>query len=123
VFPCVLRGYAFACRVTFLAKVENTFSVTGRGLVLVPAECAEDFRIRVGTPIQLRTPEGHTRDTHITGVEFLCGLKEDGTKFSRIAILITRDITKQDAPSGTEIWYLREDSPENHPSTTPTPAS
>jgi len=115
--------YALIAVVIFLAKVESAFSIFGRGIVLVPEEPEGDFRIRIGTPIQLRTAGGHIRDTHITGVESLHGRKEDGTKFSRMAILITRDITKQAVPRGTEIWYLREDSPENHPSTAPTPAS
>lgn len=108
--------YALIAVVTFLAQVEDTFSITGRGLVLVPAEFAEDFRIRVGTPIQLRTPAGHLINTRITGVELL---KMKPPTPCRMAIMVTGDVARESVPSGTEIWYLREDDPEYRQSTAP----
>jgi translation elongation factor EF-Tu-like GTPase len=89
----------------FFSTVESTFSVAGRGLVIVPEVPQGDFRIRAGTKIQLRTPDGRLLDSHITGVEFL---KEALAAPCRMAILITRDIGRDDVPVGTEIWYFRE---------------
>jgi len=96
------------------SKIETTFSIPGRGIVIVPEEPNGDFRIRIGTQVQLRNPNGQTRETHITGVELLSGRQDDGPKFSRLAILVTRDIAKEDVPVGSEIWYTREDVCEGH---------
>jgi translation elongation factor EF-Tu-like GTPase len=98
----------------FFSKVESTFSIAGRGIVIVPEEPKGDFRIRIGTQVQLRSPNGQTRETHITGVELLSGRKDAGSKFSRTAILVTRDIAKEDVLVGSEIWYTREDVSEGH---------
>ena len=84
------------------AKVETSFEVTGRGCVIVPAWLTED-KIRVKDSIRLRTADGKVRETKITGIETLSGLKPSD---SRMAILVTQDITKQDVPEGTEIWLL-----------------
>jgi hypothetical protein len=90
----------------FLSKVESTFTVFGRGLVLIPEEPATDFRIRVGTPIELRTADGRSITTHITGVELL----KPSTGRCGMAILITREIGKDEVPLGTEIWYVAENT-------------
>ena len=88
----------------FLSKVESTFSISGRGLVIVPEKPESDFLIRVGTELELRTPDGRSLNTHITGVEFL----KPRTGPCGMALLITRDIGKDDVPAGTEIWYFRD---------------
>jgi len=82
------------------AKVETSFEIEGRGrgCVIVPAFLA-DLRVRVGDPIQLRTPDGRVKDTHITAVEFLSGLDE-----TRLSFMLPRDIMNQDIPEATEIW-------------------
>jgi translation elongation factor EF-Tu-like GTPase len=92
----------------FLSKVESTFSISGRGLVIVPEKPESDFLIRVGTELELRTPDGRSLKTHITGVELLKPLPGQGP--CRLAFPITRDIGKDDVPVGTEIWYLRVDA-------------
>lgn len=60
------------------------------------------WRIKLGMPLQLRTPTGHFIDTRIAGVEILCGPKVK----DRIAFLLPTDIARQDVPAGTEIWLL-----------------
>jgi hypothetical protein len=86
----------------FLSTVEDTFSVSGRGCVLVPADprSSLDFRLRAKDPIQLRTPDGRILDTYVAGIELLCrpAVKD------RMAFLLPKDVTKQDIPKGTEIW-------------------
>ena len=55
-----------------LFTVEDTFSIRGRGLVLVPGIVPEgDERFRVGDRITLRRPDGSSIDTQIGGLELL----------------------------------------------------
>jgi hypothetical protein len=62
--------------------------------------------IRVKDQIQLRTPDGRVCDTQIAGIEFAHGTKQDASKISRMAIILPRNIPKEDVPSGTEVWVL-----------------
>jgi hypothetical protein len=98
----------------FFSRVEDTFLVTGRGLVVVPEKPETDFRIRVGTPIELRTPEGRSIRTHIYGVEFLKPLPGRGP--CGMAFSIKPGIGKDEVPPGTEIWYVRDDPASHSPS-------
>lgn len=86
----------------FLSEVEDTFTVAGRGCVIIPAvprpDC--DLQLRVRDPIQLRTPDGRTIDTYIAGVELLCG---PAVK-CRMVFLLPGEITQTDVPKGTQIW-------------------
>jgi translation elongation factor EF-Tu-like GTPase len=92
---------------TRLFKVEDVFEIPERGCVILPRIPAElDFKIRVKDQIQLRTPDGRVFDTQIAAIEFADGRKEDGSKSSRMAIMLPRNITKEDVPSGTEVWAL-----------------
>jgi translation elongation factor EF-Tu-like GTPase len=92
----------------FLSIVEDTFSVSGRGCVLVPAvrRSSLDFRLRAKDLIQLRTPDGHVLDTYVAGIEMLCGpaVKD------RMAFLLPNNVTQHDVPKGTEIWLTQESS-------------
>lgn len=85
-----------------LSTVEDTFSISGRGCVLVPAvpRSSLDFRLRAKDPIQLRTPDGRILDTYVAGIEMLCGpaVKD------QMAFLLPKNVTEQDVPKGTEIW-------------------
>jgi len=90
---------------TLLFKVEDVFDITGRGCVLAPVvPDGLDFKIRAKDPIQLRTPAGRLFDTHIASIELL--KMRDGP--CRVAIMLPRDLAKDDVPVGTEIWYLSE---------------
>lgn len=60
-----------------------------------------DFRVRVGSAIQLRIPGGRVRNTNIASVEFITGLDSN-----RLAFMLPPDVAKQDAPEGTEIWLV-----------------
>jgi hypothetical protein len=92
---------------TLLFKVEDVFAISGRGCVIMPSIPADsDFKIRVKDQIKLRTPDGLVLDTQIAGIEFAHGTKQDGSKISRMAIILPRDIPKDDIPKGTEVWVL-----------------
>jgi hypothetical protein len=86
---------------TFFTKVQDVFSVSGRGAVLVlPAEWGTDLRIRVGDKIQLRTPGGRIFDTQINGIEFV----KRAIGRCVLAIMLPREISPTDIHEQTEIW-------------------
>jgi len=85
--------------VTLLAKVEAVFTVTGRGVVVVPAFLTE-YRAHSGEPVQLRRADGHVRNTNIFSVESL----NLGSGKRRPAFMLASDIAKTDIAEGDEIW-------------------
>ena len=87
-----------------LLKVEDVFDISGRGCVIAPVvPSGADFKIRAKDQIQLRTPDGRVLDTHIASIELL--KPQDGSA-CRMAIMLPRDLVKQDVPIGTEVWLL-----------------
>jgi hypothetical protein len=97
--------------VTLLAKVQDSFelpsSVQSCRCVIIVKLLAG--RVRVKDPIQLRTPDGRIRDTHIAAFEHvkysLLGPPPDRDS---IGICLPQVFTKQDVPPGTEIWSLKD---------------
>ena len=88
-----------------LFEVEDVFDISGRGCVLAPVvPDGLDFKIRANDHIQLRTPTGRVFDTHIAFIELL--KMESGP--CRMAIMLPRDLAKNDVPVGTEIWCFSE---------------
>ena len=86
---------------TFLFKIEQAFEIPGRGRVIVPTIVeGHHFKIRPQDPIQLRTPEGHIRDTHIVSVEFL----KQEVGMCRMGILLPAEVSEVDVPKGTDVW-------------------
>ena len=89
---------------TLFRKVEYVFNISRRGCVIVPvALSGADFKIRRKDQIQLRTPGGRVLDTRIASIELL--KPQDGSA-CRMAIMLPRDLVKQDVPIGTEVWLL-----------------
>ena len=89
--------------------VETSFEVSGRGCVIVPGSSNVDFRIRAGSPVQLRTPAGRVLDTCIGAVEFA-----KTTNGTRLAIMLPPPLTRLDVPEGTEIWLVQQQPIEPH---------
>ena len=86
---------------TFLFKIEQAFEISGRGRVIVPTIVeGDDFKIRPQDAIQLRTPEGNIRDTHIVAVEFL----KPEVGMCRMGVLLPTDVADTDVPKGTDVW-------------------
>jgi hypothetical protein len=92
--------------VTFLSTAEDAYGSSGRGCVIVPAlpRSSVDFRLQMRDSIQLRNPDGQIVDTYIAGIELLCGPEVK----DRMVSLLPQNVTKRDAPNGTEIWLIRE---------------
>ena len=81
----------------FLFKVEDIFSITGCGLVLVPGLGTNQGRVNSGMPIKLRRPDQTELQTVIAGIVF---------QTRDIALLPS--ITKEEVPIGTEVWLEQE---------------
>jgi hypothetical protein len=81
------------------AKIEQIFTISGRGCVIVPAGLVFPFSLRANDSIQLRGPGG-VMDTRIAAIESLN--VKPGPR--RVAFLLPLDIAKSDVSSATEIW-------------------
>jgi hypothetical protein len=87
---------------TFFSKVEDAFTIPGRGCVIVPVAPSPDldFQLYAGDPIQLRNPGGEVFDTRIVSIELVKPI----VGACLMAFLLPKGIAKSDAPTGTEIW-------------------
>jgi hypothetical protein len=82
-----------------LLTVTDTFSIRGRGIVLVPGLLpVGDERFKVGDPVLLRHPDGSETCTNIGGLELLCPNQK-----REVSILLI-ELGKDDVPVGTEVW-------------------
>jgi translation elongation factor EF-Tu-like GTPase len=89
-----------------LFKVEDTFVIRGRGLVVVPGIVpGRDERFRIGDALQLKRPDGSESETTIGGLEmFTESMKPD------IPVLL-KGLGKEDVPIGTEVWSIDRENP------------
>jgi hypothetical protein len=90
--------------VTVLAKVEDSFDLFGR-CVVVFRSVSGDHRLWTGDPVQLRTPNGQLTDTKVAGIA-------DVKRFllqhnHKASVDLPRGITKHNLPPGSEIWLLK----------------
>jgi len=82
-----------------LFAVEDTFTIRGRGLVLVPGIIPDgDERFRVGDRIVLRKPDNSSIDAQIGGLEML------SPNPRHEVVILLKTLTKEDVPVGTEVW-------------------
>jgi hypothetical protein len=90
-----------------LLVIEGAFLIPRRGLVLVPeVHLRVDERLRVGDPILLKKPDGSTIRTNIGGIEVCCGSRNQQPQCEMHVLL--REMSKEDAPPGTEVWTIGE---------------
>lgn len=76
----------------FLFKIEETFLITGKGLILTPG--ISDENILIGAKIKLVRPDNSIIETTVQGITF-GPLRH---------ILIEKSIKKTDVLIGTEVW-------------------
>jgi hypothetical protein len=87
-----------------LFVVEDTFTITGRGLVLVPGIIPEgEERFRAGDPILLKRPEGSSLTCKIGALEILMRVPPDR---KRDVVIMLKERRKEDVPIGTEVWSV-----------------
>jgi hypothetical protein len=95
--------------VKLLGKVEDSFElptfIPQYRCVIMFRFLAADGRIRIKDEIQLRTPGGCVKETHVAAFEHVKYLEPDPPKDERpIGICLPPEITKADVPPGTEVW-------------------
>jgi hypothetical protein len=84
-----------------LFAVTDTFTVTGRGLVLIPGLIPiDDEHFKAGDPILLRSPDGRETRTSIDALEL------PHPNLKNEVLIMLRDLVKDDVPVGTEVWSL-----------------
>lgn len=90
----------------FLARIEDTFQIAGRGCVIVPAIPRSELssKLRAGAPIQLRMADGRIVDTFIVSIELLCGPQVKDKRAFLLPATIGTEIQK-----GAEIWITPEE--------------
>ncbi len=85
-----------------LLTVEDTFLISGRGLVPVPGLIPEDDELfRVGDPILLKRPDGSSFQWNIGGLEILSGVQR-----RHDLVILLKGLDKEDVPVGSEIWSV-----------------
>jgi hypothetical protein len=83
-----------------LLTVEDTFAVTGRGLIVAPMPALHEIRGPGEVEAELRLPDGTVRTaTMSVVVEFI-----HPTPAIRRWTLTFKTLEKGDVPIGTEIW-------------------
>jgi len=86
-----------------LSTIEDVFELSGRGSVIVipgiPRRGQRQWKIAVGEPVTLETPDGTKLLTIISGIELASPPHPDF-----IPILLGPGITKQMVPVGTKLW-------------------
>jgi hypothetical protein len=90
--------------VRLLFTVTDTFSIPGRGVVLLPELTpVGEERFRVGDPLKLRRPDGAEASVCIGGLEFLKSVKP---KSKCELVIMLSGTRKEDIPIGTEVWSV-----------------
>jgi hypothetical protein len=79
---------------TLLFIVDQTFNVTGRGLILTPG--MGDKYTPIGSRIKLIRPDKSVMETTIRGISF--------DQYRNI--MVGEELTKEDVPAGTEVWLI-----------------
>ena len=89
-----------------LFTVEVTYSVMGRGLILVPGIVPQgDERFRVGDPIMLKRPDGSSLTARIGGLDIF-----SGTRQQKDVVILLVELGKEEVPIDTEVWSISRDS-------------
>ena len=84
----------------YLSTVEDTFDITGRGLIVAPGIPLDgDWRILIGDPITLERPDGSKLQSTVRGME---SFRPSNT--TCIPLLLETGVTKADVPIGTKLW-------------------
>jgi hypothetical protein len=84
-----------------LFTVTETFSVPGRGIVLIPGiSPVGNERFRVGDALLLKRPDGTEIMTAIGGLEFLT------PNPNHELTVMLKQLDKNDVPAGTGVWSV-----------------
>jgi hypothetical protein len=99
-----------------LFTVTDTFSVPGRGIVLIPGiSPVGNERFRVGDALLLKRPDGTELITDIGGLEFLTPNPNH-----ELTVMLTQ-LPKNDVPAGTGVWSVDREHTEDQTQPNPKP--
>lgn len=90
-----------------LILVEDTFQVTGRGLVIVPGPLREEVTGIGSLPVELRKPSGERVQARLT-LTHTHQSPPAPPELAKRWTSILRGVGKEDVPIGTEVWELEE---------------
>ena len=87
---------------SLLSRVEDTFAITGRGVVVVPGipDDGKRYFVRIGDTLEVRRPDGQRLLTTVAGIAMVNSPRKIG-----IPLLLPREIQKDDVPIGSELWH------------------
>ena len=87
---------------TFISRIEDTFEITGRGMVLLPGipDDRKKYVVHIGDSLEVRKPDGQHLITTVAGIE-MCNSPK---RF--IPLLLSKDVRKEDVPVGSELWHV-----------------
>ncbi len=89
-----------------LLTVEDTFLIAQRGLIVVPAILIQQFERHGDVQVELRLPDGSTRDAVLSLIEAFVVPPPKERRYE----CIFKTLGKEDVPIGTEIWYSTEEN-------------
>lgn len=84
-----------------LLTVEDTFQVTGRGLVVVPGPLLQEFADEGELDVELRKPDGSCSQG-VLSISYV--FQRPSPKVRRWTCTFT-SLSRADVPVGTQIWY------------------
>lgn len=103
-------GETSAPRLRRLLTVEDTFAITGRGLMVAPMPALDEVRGPGDIDVELRLPDGTRRAARLSIMTELINptpLTLPTHSIRRWACLFA-DLGKSEVPLGTEIWCPEE---------------
>jgi len=83
--------------VFLLSRIQDIFTVAGRGCVIVPF--AITTKVHNGDAVQLRSAEGNVVDARIKGIEMIKMLSGP----CRVGLLLSENVAMRDIPLNAEI--------------------
>lgn len=90
---------------TLLAKVEDVFELTLRGLVIVPGPHVSNFERPCAIGVELHRPDG-MRGVAVASLEATFSSPSPPAEEMRYACVL-KGLAKSEVPRGTELWFLR----------------
>jgi hypothetical protein len=93
--------------VKLLTTVDDSLEIQGRGCWILLAMWTSDLRLRQKDKIQLRRLGGEILNTYVDSIERAHG----PVVGVRLTIGLPHGITKEEVPTGTEVWLDSQEKP------------
>ena len=90
-----------------ILTIEETFLITGRGLVVTGWPVESDARARMGDMVEIVRPDKTRLTTQIAGIEMICRRYPFDSDKWPVGLLL-KDVSKEDIPPGSEIYPLEK---------------